>query len=136
MKRRLLLLVVFLTSVFAAGCAPQQSYYFGNYSQTLYASEKYQNEEAYVKHQQELERVIYESEVRNLPIPPGICAELGYINLKGNNSKEAIRLFQLEAQLYPESKHLMDRLIQSAYAKESTDSNVSNSSTSNDSVSK
>ena len=35
MKRRLLLLVVFLTSVFSAGCAPQQSYYFGNYSQTL-----------------------------------------------------------------------------------------------------
>ena len=57
MKRRLLLLVVFLTSVFSAGCAPQQSYYFGNYSQTLYASEKYQNEEAYVKHNRNLKEL-------------------------------------------------------------------------------
>jgi hypothetical protein len=136
MKIRLLLLVVFLTSVFSAGCVPKQSYYFGNYSQTLYAAEKYQNEDAYLKHKQELEKVISESEVRNLPVPPGIYAELGYINLKENNPKEAIRLFQVEAQLYPESKHLMDRLIQSANAKEITSSSRDNLSTSNDSVSK
>ena len=136
MKRRLILFVVFLTGTLSVGCVPQQKYYFGNYSQTLYATQKYQNEASYIKHTQELETVISESEERNLPVPPGIYAELGYINLKTNNSKEAIRLFQIETQLYPESKHLMDRLIQSAKAKEGTDSSVSDLSTSNDSVSK
>ena len=105
-----------------AGCAPQKMYYFGNYSKTLYSFEKNQNDESLLKHKQELETIITESETRNLPVPPGIYAELGYINLKSNNSKEAIKLFQAESQLYPESKHLMDRLIQSATSKDHSSS--------------
>jgi hypothetical protein len=45
--------------------------------------------------------------------------------LKSNNSKEAIRLFQTESQLYPESRHLMDRLIQSATSKNDPNSKQS-----------
>jgi hypothetical protein len=117
--RKLYLGVFFivLCCLAAAGCAPQKMYYFGNYSNTLYSFEKNQNGESLLKHKQEIETVITESELRNLPVPPGIYAELGYLNLKSNNSKEAIRLFQSESQLYPESRHLMDRLIQSAKSK-------------------
>jgi hypothetical protein len=119
MKRKSLLLFVgLLACVFFAGCAPQKMYYFGNYSQTLYAFEKNQNEESLINHKQELERIIAESETKNLPVPPGIYAELGYINLKAHKEQEAIRLFNREAQLYPESQHLMTRLIQSAKTKE------------------
>jgi len=99
------------------GCATKRMYYFGNYSNTLYSCEKNQDDKSLLKHKQELETVITESESRNLPVPPGVCAELGYINLKSNNSKEAVRLFIVEMQLYPESKHLMHRLIQSAESK-------------------
>lgn len=136
MKKGALLLVVFLTSIILAGCMPKQRYYYGNYSKTLYSLEKNQNEEALLNHKQELEKVISESEVRNLPVPPGIYAELGYINLKGNNSKDAVKLFQTESKLYPESKHLMDRLIQSANAKESAGSSVSGLSGSDSTVTK
>lgn len=125
MKRKLIIFTVFLTGIFFIGCMPQRMYHYGNYSQTLYSYEKNQNEEALINHKQELEKIISESTVKNLPVPPGIYAELGYINLKANNSKEAIRLFQIESQLYPESKHLMDRLIQSSKAKESDETNVS-----------
>lgn len=111
-----------LCCLVSAGCAPKKMYYFGNYSNTLYSFEKNQNDESLLKHKQELETVITESESRNLPVPPGIYAELGYINLKSNNSKEAIRLFQAESQLYPESRHFMDRLIQSAASKNSPSS--------------
>lgn len=135
MKKNSFLFVGFLTSIFFAGCMPQKMYYYGNYSQTLYSFEKNQSEETLVNHKQELEKVISESEIRNLPVPPGIYAELGYINLKVNSSQEAIRLFQTESQLYPESKHLMDRLIQIAKAKESTEPNVSELSTSKKTVS-
>ncbi|MCB2183107.1 MAG: DUF4810 domain-containing protein [Desulfobulbaceae bacterium] len=135
MKRKILLLVVFITSAFFGGCAPQQMYYLGNYSKTLYSLEKNQTEEALINHKQELEKIVAESKVRNLPVPPGIYAELGYINFKANNSQEAIKLFQTETQLYPESKHLMDRLIQSAEAKENTESDVSGLPTSKNSIS-
>ncbi len=128
MKRKLNIFVVFLIGIFFAGCIPQKMYHYGNYSQTLYSFEKNQNDEALVNHKQELEKIISESEVKNLPVPPGIYAELGYIYLKANNSKEAIRLFQLESQLFPESKYLMDRLIQSAKARESSESDASDSS--------
>jgi len=101
----------------STGCTPKKMYYFGNYSKTLYSFEKNQNDESLLKHKQELETIITQSESRNLPVPPGIYAELGYINLKSNNSREAISLFQAESQLYPESRHLMDRLIQSATSK-------------------
>ena len=117
--RKLYLGVFFivLCCLAATGCTPQKMYYFGDYSKTLYSLEKNQDEESLLKHKQGLETIISESETRNLPVPPGIYAELGYINLKSNNSKEAIRLFQAESQLYPESRHLMDRLIQSAESK-------------------
>jgi hypothetical protein len=136
MKRKINLFVLFLIGIFFAGCAPKQMYYFGDYSKTLYAAEKYDTEKALVKHKQELEEIVSESEARNLAVPPGIYAELGYINLKANNSKEAIRLFQTESLLYPESKHLMDRLIQSANARESTEPSASNMPTSKNTVSK
>ena len=105
-----------LLSIFFSGCAPQGMYYYGNYSRTLYNCEKNQTEEALIKHKAELVKIISESEVKKIPVPPGIYAELGYINLKEHKSQEAINFFQAEAQLYPESEHLMNRLIQQTKA--------------------
>ena len=133
MRRTLFFALISSSLLFA--CTPQKMYYFGNYSQTLYELEKDQTEEALINHRQELEEIISESETRNLPVPPGIYAELGYIHLKENNTQEAVRLFQVESRLYPESDHLMERLIQSAKARESDESNVSDLSTSMNSMS-
>lgn len=115
MKKFLLYIsLLTLCMPFFTNCATKKMYYFGDYSTTLYHLEKDQNEESLLKHKQILETIVAESTERNLPVPPGIYAELGYINLKANNSKEAIALFQTEAKHYPESKLFMDRLIQSA----------------------
>jgi len=128
MKRSLFFALISSTLLFA--CTSQKMYYFGNYSQTLYELEKNQTEEALINYKQELEEIISESETRNLPVPPGIYAELGYIHLKENNTREAVRLFQVESRLFPESRHLMERLIQSAEARESDEPNGSDLSTS------
>jgi len=109
------------------GCAQKQLYYFGDYSNTLYMNEKFHDEESLLEHKQELEQIISESENRKMSVPPGIYAELGFLNLKSNNTKEAIMLFQTEAKIYPESKFLMDRLIQMANKKDSRSSEVSSS---------
>jgi len=129
MKKPLIRLFLAFLCIFSiANCAPKQIYRFGNYSQTLYQLEKNQNEESLLKHKQVLETIISESGERNLPVPPGIYAELGYINLKTNDSKKAISMFQAEYKLYPESKLLMDRLIQSAEARDNSESDLTDNS--------
>jgi hypothetical protein len=127
MKRRSFLFAGLLASIIFVGCASQQRMYnYGNYSQTLYSFEKNKNEETMLIHKQELEKIIAESESKNLPVPPGIYAELGYIYLKANKkSPEAIKLFQAEATLYPESKYFMERLIIRAKKKEGSEANSS-----------
>lgn len=86
-------------------------YYFGNYSETLYQYEKNQTKKSMLNHQHELQKIIEKSKQKNIPVPPGIYAELGYMTLKQNKTKEAVQLFQAEAAAYPESKIFMDRLI-------------------------
>lgn len=126
MTKKSFLVTGLLMSIFVSGCASEKMYNFGNYSQTLYAFEKNQNEETLLKHKQELEKIIDRSKKKNLPVPPGIYAELGYIYLKTNKkSQEAIKFFQAEAQLYPESKQLMERLMLRANSKENAQPSVS-----------
>ena len=134
MKRLSLLIAGLFACIFFSGCTPKGMYYFGDYSKSLYACEKFHNEETLIKHKQQLEKIIQESEKRNLPVPPGIYAELGYIKQNEKKSEESIKLYQTEAQLYPESKYFMDRLIQSAKATEksgSSDLPLSKNATSN-----
>lgn len=104
-------LCALLAGLFFVGCAPQAMYYYGNYSQTLYSFKKTMNEKTLTRHTQELEKIIKESKKRNLPVPPGIYAELGYIHYKAKKTKDAAALFQKESALYPESRVFMDRLI-------------------------
>lgn len=114
--KNILLFIVFLFIVSSIGCAPKQMYYWGNYSDTLYAYKKNTNDETLLKHMQELNKIVDESNKRNKRVPPGVYGELGYLYLKTNKTKEAIENFKLEKQLYPESTILMDRLIQKSEA--------------------
>ncbi len=114
--KNILLFIVFLLIVSSIGCAPKQMYYWGNYSDTLYAYKKNSNDETLLKHMQELNKIVEKSNKHNKRIPPGVYGELGYLYLKTNKTKEAIEYFKLEKQLYPESTILMDRLIQKSEA--------------------
>ncbi len=125
MIKKTIVFVIFTTSIFLAGCASQKMYYMGSYSQTLYSLEKNQTEQAFLKHKQELENIITSSELFNMPVAPGIYAELGHMYFKSNNPQEAIKLFQLESRLYPESRCLMDREIKNVKEKGTMESNVS-----------
>ncbi len=95
MKKISLLVSLGVVSLFFTACVPQKLYNFGAYSKTLYAFEKNKNEESLARHKEELEKIISE------------CKE-----------QEAITLFNAEKTAYPESGHLMERLIQSAKARE------------------
>lgn len=117
-------IVVGLFGVGIVGCSTnnQRLYDYGDYSSTLYNLNKNQNEETLAKHKAELEQIITSSKEHTKKVPPGIYAELGYIYQKGNDKKEAVKLYQLESDLYPESQYLMARLIKQV---ETTDTPVS-----------
>jgi len=103
--------LIAVSALFLLGCAtPEKMYYWGDYSNTLYQSKKHPSEQTGLSHQQALEGIVAESEKRNLRIPPGVYAELGYIYLRQNKKDLAIQNFKMEKQLYPESAVLMERL--------------------------
>lgn len=104
------ILFFFLTVVLSGCAAPQQMYYWGDYSKTLYETKKHPSEQSLVAHQQALEKIIAESGRSNLRIPPGVHAELGYIYFQQNKKDLALKNFGIEKQIYPESTLLMDRL--------------------------
>jgi hypothetical protein len=124
MKSNLIKFVVGLVTVLTCfGCsAKKQIYYWGDYSDSLYHAKKDPCVESLAKHKEALENIVEESKNRNLRIPPGVCAELGYLYAAKNNSKKAIELFKMEKQTYPESTILMDRLIVQAKKRASDDS--------------
>ena len=109
------LALIVLSAIFLLGCAaPQKMYYWGDYSNTLYQSKKHPSEQTSLGHQQALENISAESGKNNLPIPPGVYAELGYIYFRQNKKDLAIQNFKMEKQLYPEATILMDRLEKAA----------------------
>lgn len=106
------LLLISAISLFSISCATQkQMYYWGNYSDSLYDCKKKPGAETLAEHKEVLENIIEESTKREMRIPPGVCAELGYIYAAQNNNKKAIELFNKEKKTYPESSLLMERLI-------------------------
>ena len=111
-----------MTLLFFFGCsAKKQMYYWGDYSDSLYHSKKEPGVKSLTKHKEVLENIVEESKNRNLRIPPGICAELGYLYAANNNTRKAVELFQMEKQTYPESTIFMNRLIMQAEKRASDD---------------
>lgn len=105
-------------ALFLSGCVAPSMYYWGDYSETLYHSKKTPSDESIIKHQQSLENIVEESKKKNLKVPPGVCAELGYIYLKQNKNQLAIQYFRIEKETYPESTLLMQRLEKTALTKD------------------
>ena len=102
-----------LTTLFAfvavgAGCGPTVLYNWGRYEESLQAS--------YVLHDDAkalsgLEATVTGAQRTGRRAPPGVCAEYGFALYKQGNHRQAIEYFEREAQLFPESKPLMEKLI-------------------------
>ena len=112
-KRLVQLIILSALAALSVGCVQtgKPMYNWCDYSDSLYSCKKNEGPETLAKHQAVLERIITESNERSMRVPPGVCAELGYVYAAQNRNKEAIRLFQQEKQTYPESALLMDRLV-------------------------
>jgi len=97
-----------LLAVFGSGCAPKPLYDWGRYEDSL--------NDSYVAHNEpqafaDLQATINSAQQSGGHIPPGVCAEYGFFLYKRGDREGAVGYFRQEAQLFPESKPLMDTLI-------------------------
>lgn len=99
----------------AGGCAAKPLYDWGRYEESLQAS--------YIAHDQaqalaSLGATLDEAQQRNVRVPPGVCADYGFLLYSSGQGPRAIPYFEREAALYPEAKVLMDRLVAKVRARE------------------
>lgn len=96
-----------------SSCTTEKTLYsWYNYQETSYQYNKKQTPEAAEKLLANYKLIIEKQKATRKTVPPGICAENGYMLLKAGKAEEGITLLKKEAELYPESKTFIDRIIQ------------------------
>ena len=110
MFQRFWLILLVVCWLISACAKPPVTYYWGDYSATLYDAKKSPTAETLQKHKDALVQIIQESNRQSLRVPPGVYAEYGYLLLKEGNTTEGVKYLDLEAETYPESKAFIERV--------------------------
>jgi len=110
-------IVMLLALVVFAGCASsEKTFYWGQYSSTLYDLKKNPDEKTLEAHKKGLVLIMDESGKKNKKVPPGVNAEYGYMLLKDGKEAEGMEYLDKETALYPESVVFIQR-IKSEYSR-------------------
>ena len=109
MRARALLITPILVGMLAGCVTNHQRYGWGAYDPALYAYYKDPTKEAALA--ESLAAVINAADSHHAPVPPGIYAEYGYLQLQEGKNLAAVELFKQEETHWPESKVFMDRMI-------------------------
>ena len=103
-----------------AGCVTNNHLYqWGNYEETLFAHfhEPEVKEEMLTAYMAFLEKA---QTKKTKKVAPGLFAEAGTFMLEKGDTKAAIRFYELELSVWPESEPLMSMLIHNLNAREQT----------------
>jgi hypothetical protein len=100
-----------LSLAFLVGCATDKNtYYWGDYSETLYDFKKNPDEKTAKAHKDQLLLIITESPKKEKRVPPGVYAEYGYLLVKDGKETDGMEMFDKELTLYPESAVFIQRI--------------------------
>jgi hypothetical protein len=106
-----LALVLLLGVFFTTGCSTQRNiYHWGDYQPQVYEYLKGQG----VSSKEQIivmEKIIQQAKSKNKPLPPGFYAHLGLLELSEGNGDSARTSFEMERELFPESKDYMNFLL-------------------------
>ena len=111
MKKLLFPVVV---AALTAACATQTPplYYWGGYEQQIYAMYSNPGKSSPEEQLAKLEADFEKARAKNLPVPPGYHAQVGFLHFQLGKADQALKSFETEVALFPESKVYMDRLIE------------------------
>jgi hypothetical protein len=93
----------------SAGCASSTLYRWGDYDEALY--QHYRHPEDRQQFVESLTRIILDNEQRGARMPPGAYAEYGWALYEEGRGPDAIKYFEKESALWPESRVLMQKMI-------------------------
>jgi len=99
-----------LTVCVLGGCAPKL-YHWGEYEDSLHTRVTDTSPEGTQKAFLMLEATVRAAEASGQRVPPGMYADYGYLLYQSNRLEEAVRYFRKEAELYRESRPLMESVI-------------------------
>jgi hypothetical protein len=106
------ILLIALASLFLTGCAQNKLYQWGDYGgfdSNLY--HLYRKPEKALEFRQGLELHISNMEASKQKVAPGLYAELGTLHLQAGDATRAVGMYSKERDAWPESRVLMDALI-------------------------
>ena len=92
-----------------SACAPQTRFEWGNYEPALYAF--YKDTAARSAYETALTQAIAAGK-KSGKVAPGLCAELGYMQLEDGNTLAAKASFDEEMTLFPESRVFLVGIIE------------------------
>ncbi len=121
MPRLVIFAVLFACALSVSACAPTKQFYWGSYEDSLYSRQQHAGAEGEAKAVTQLLAVINEAQAANKKVGPGIHADYGYLLFKQGKADEAIAELQKEAELYPESKSLMETMVSRIQGREKTE---------------
>lgn len=115
-----------MLAVMMTGCVPPGLYHWGDYETSLferYVENNTQHTDTY------LTQTLLEAERQHRKVPPGVYADYGFLLYTRGDKAGAIKNFQKERALYPESLALMNKLIERIQQKEKSAAVVGTPST-------
>lgn len=111
MKNKLLILVTALIIGLTSCGTPRSLYSWYNYDSNLYSYNKKRTEKEEKALVEAYEKIINKQRGIRNTIPPGICAEYGFMLIEKGNISEGITYLKREVALYPESSIFINRII-------------------------
>lgn len=100
------LLLCCLLTVLLSACVADSGYYWGNYSELAYQYKNKPTEQNRARYKAALIGVLDYSASKNHRVPPGIYAELAFLELQDKNRAQAASYLRQEQEIYPESMAL------------------------------
>jgi hypothetical protein len=98
-----------LVAALLCACAQQPLYQWGGYEDLLYRS--YKSPEETVKLRTEMESHVLKLQQAGQKVPPGLYSEIATLHMQAGDRASATRYYTLEKQAWPESRGLMEALI-------------------------
>lgn len=109
MKKNLILLI---SIVLLASCTTQKPLYtWANYETASYKYLKNSDEESIQEIIENYQEIIETQKGTRGVVPPGICADYGFLLLQEGKTDEGKEMLIKEITLYPESKIFIDRIL-------------------------
>lgn len=106
-------ILILLVLLCFAGCASSDIFYWGESPLSAYELRTNPQPQTLTAHMNQLGSIIAEARYNNRRIPPGVCAELGYLLVTQKRDTSGWRFLRQEVALFPESKPFVDHLTNS-----------------------